>query len=66
MALATARLAVGTLDQAGQETLLLAQKAAAKTLRVAKEDAEETLVLAREVAKELLEEASRKLLPRCA
>jgi len=60
MALAAARVAVGTLNEAEQETLLLAEKVAAKTLQVAKEVAEETLILAREVAKELLEEARRE------
>lgn len=60
MALSAVTLVAGKLDDAAQETLLLAQKTAAKTLQVAKDEADETLALAREVAKELLEAARVK------
>lgn len=60
MALSSVAAVAGNLSATAQETLLVAQKAAAKTLRVAKEDAEETLMMAQEVARELLAEAQRK------
>jgi hypothetical protein len=60
VAMALSVVAAGDLDDTAQETLLVAQRAAAKTLKVAKEDAQETLALAQEVAKELLAEARRK------
>jgi hypothetical protein len=60
MALSSVAAVPGSLSETAQETLLVAQKAAAKTLRVAKEDAEETLMMAQEVARELLAEAQRK------
>uniref|UniRef100_Q47EE4 Uncharacterized protein n=1 Tax=Dechloromonas aromatica (strain RCB) TaxID=159087 RepID=Q47EE4_DECAR len=60
MALSAVTAVAGKLDNAAQETLLVAKKAAEKTLQVAKDDAEETLALAKEVAKELLEDARRK------
>lgn len=60
LALSSVVAVAGTLSETAQETLLVAQKAAAKTLLVAKEDAEETLMMAQEVARELLAEAQRK------
>lgn len=60
MALSSVAAVAGSLSETAQETLLVAQKAAANTLRVAKEDAEETLMMAQEVARELLAEAQRK------
>lgn len=59
MALTAVSVTAGPLDDAAQETLLVAKKAAAKTLLLAKEGAEETLKLATEVAK-VLEEEIRK------
>lgn len=59
MALTAVRVVADPLDEAAQETLLVAKKAAAKTLLLAKEGAEETLKLATEVAKVLEEEIKK-------
>jgi hypothetical protein len=61
MALSSLSLVVNnSKNNTADETLIVAQRAAAKVLQVAKDEAEDTLALARQVAEALLKEADTK------